>query len=120
MQDRRKTTRRRTYLGGQIAFNRQSPLVDCLVRNISAEGAKLVLASTGTVPQEFDLAVHKTERTFRARMIWQRAEEAGVVFLEPRPHSAPVSLDLVRRLRECEAEKAALQRRVEQLSGSVE
>jgi hypothetical protein len=116
MQDRRKTTRRRTYFGGQIAFNRQSSLMDCLVRNISAEGARLVFTQTATVPQEFDLSMLQNARTFRAKVIWRRAEEAGVLFLEPRPESAPVSLDLVRRLRQCEAEKAALQRRVEQLS----
>ncbi len=116
MQDRRKTTRRRTYFGGQIAFNRQSSLMDCLVRNISAEGARLVFTQTATVPQEFDLSMPQNARTFRAKVIWRRAEEAGVLFLEPRPDSAPVSLDLVRRLRQCEAEKAALQRRVEQLS----
>lgn len=120
MQDRRKTTRMRTYFGGQIAFNRHSSLLDCLVRNISAEGAKLVFSEIGAVPQEFDLSVHQTGRTFRARVIWRRSDEAGVAFLEPRPQSAPVSLDVVRRLRQCEAEKVALQRRVEQLSGSAE
>lgn len=116
MQDRRKTTRRRTYFGGQIAFNGQASLMDCLVRNISAEGAKLAFTETRAVPQEFDLSVHKNERTYRAKVIWRKADEAGVAFLEPRPQSAPVSLDLMRRLRQCEADNAALQRRVEQLS----
>jgi hypothetical protein len=116
MQDRRKTTRTRTYFGGQIAFNRRMSVMDCLVRNISAEGAKLVFSETLTVPQEFDLSVHKNERTYRAKMIWRPADEAGVAFLEPRPQAGPVSLDLMRRLRQSEADKAALQRRIEQLS----
>jgi hypothetical protein len=115
MQDRRKTIRRRTYLGGQIAFNGQASLMDCLVRNISGDGAKLVFTQTATVPQEFDLSVHQNERTYRARVVWRRADEAGVAFLEPRPQSAPISLDLMRRLRQCEAERTILQRRVEQL-----
>jgi hypothetical protein len=118
MQDRRKTTRSRTYIGGQIAFNQRSSLMDCLVRNISAGGAKLAFTNTGAVPQEFDVTMPRMARTFRARVVWRRAEEAGVTFLEPRPHAAPISLDLARRLRDCEAEKAALQRRVEQLSTS--
>jgi hypothetical protein len=116
MQDRRTTTRTRTYFGGQIAFNRRMSVMDCLVRNISAEGAKLVFSETSTVPQEFDLSVHKNERTYRAKVIWRRADEVGVAFLEPRPQSAPVSLDLMRRLRQCEADKASLQRHMEQLS----
>ena len=118
MQDRRRSTRNRTYIGGQIAFNQRSSLMDCLVRNISAEGAKLVFAQTATVPQEFDLSVLSNERTFRARVVWRRADEAGVAFLEPRPQTAPVSLDLMRRLRQCEAENAALRQRMEQLSSA--
>ena len=117
MQDRRKSTRRRSYIGGQIAFNQRSSLMDCLVRNISGGGAKLVFTNTVTVPQEFDLSMQNA-RTFRARVIWRRADEAGVAFLEPRPSSAPISLDVARRLRQCEAEKAALQRRVQELSGA--
>jgi hypothetical protein len=116
MQDRRKSIRTRTYFGGQIAFNQHASLMDCLIRNISADGAKIVFSETRAVPQEFDLSVHKHERTYRAKVIWRRADEAGVAFLEPRPQAEPIALDLVRRLRQCEADKAALQRRVEQLS----
>jgi hypothetical protein len=118
MQDRRKSTRQRSYFGGQIAFNRQNSTMDCLVRNISADGARLVFTQTATVPQEFDLSLHRNERTYRAKVIWRRADEAGVAFLEPRPNSAPVSLDMARRLRQCERERTLLQQRVEQLSGS--
>ena len=117
MQDRRKNPRRRTYLGAQIAYNQRSSVMDCVVRNISGDGAKLAFTNTGAVPDEFDLSVPQNARTFRAKVIWRRTEEAGVAFLEPRPQSAPISLDVARRLRQCEAEKAALQRRVEQLSG---
>src|SRR4051794_31830400 len=117
MQERRKNPRMRTYFGGQIASSERRPLMECLVRNISADGARLLFTRLRTVPEEFDLLVHKNERSFRARMIWRRADEAGVAFLEPRPDCSPVSLDLVRRLRRCEAEKAALQRRVAELSG---
>src|SRR5215204_5177509 len=78
MHERRKTTRNRSYFGGQIAFNGQRSLMDCLVRNISGDGAKLVFTQTATVPQEFVLSVHSKERTFRARVVWRRADEAGV------------------------------------------
>jgi hypothetical protein len=116
MQDRRKAIRTRTYFGGQIAFNQQASVMDCLIRNISAAGARLVFTETRSVPQEFDLSVHKHERSYRAKVIWRRADEAGVAFLEPRPQAAPIALDLMRRLRECEADKASLRRRIEQLS----
>ena len=114
MQDRRRSTRRRSYIGGQIAFNQRSSLMDCLVRNISGGGAKLVFTNTVTVPQEFDLSMQNA-RTYRAKVIWRRADEAGVAFLEPRPSSAPIQLDLARRLKACEAERDALKKRVERL-----
>jgi hypothetical protein len=116
MQDRRKTARMRTYFGGQIAFNQRSSVMDCLVRNVSPDGAKLIFTSTAAVPQEFDLAIRKDARTLRARVIWREADEAGVAFVRPEAASAPIPIDIARRLRECESEKAALLRRIEQLS----
>jgi len=115
MLDRRRTERTRTYLGAQIAFNQRSSVMDCLVRNFSGEGAKLVFSNSVTVPQEFDLSIPKQERTYRVRMVWRRAEEAGVAICGTQSRPMPVPLDLVRRLKSCEAERAVLERRVEQL-----
>lgn len=118
MRDQRKTARTRSYLGGQIAFNQRRSVMDCLVRNFSSDGAKLIFSNTVTVPQEFDLSIPKQERTLRVRMVWRRANEAGVAFSATQSRAAPISLDLVRRLKACEAEKAALQWRVEQLTSA--
>jgi hypothetical protein len=116
MQDRRKTARMRTYFGGQIAFNQRSSVMDCLVRNVSPDGAKLIFTNTVAVPQEFDLSIRKDARTLRARVIWRRADEAGVAFVRPEAVSPPVPIEVARRLRDCEAEKVALRERIKQLS----
>ena len=116
MYERRKIARKRSFFGGVIAFNRRSSTMDCLVRNLSAEGAKVVFTNTVTVPDEFDLTIRQKERTVRVRMIWRRADEAGVIFLDESAASAPIPLDWARRLRDCEADKAALRRRVAELS----
>jgi hypothetical protein len=115
MRDRRKTTRTRTYLGAQIAFNQRSSVMDCLIRNFSSDGAKLLFSNSVTVPQEFDLSIPKQERTLRVRIIWRRADEVGVAICRAQSRPAPIPLDLVRRLKTCEAERATLERRVEQL-----
>jgi hypothetical protein len=81
MQERRKTRRMRTYLGAKIGLNQQNSVMDCLIRNLTSDGAKLVFANTATVPYEFDLAVAKFERRFHARIVWRDVNEAGVVFL---------------------------------------
>ena len=57
MEERRKTHRDRTYLGGQIAFDDRCCIADCLVRNLSPGGAKIVFSVSATIPDEFDLAI---------------------------------------------------------------
>jgi hypothetical protein len=122
MQERRKTTRSRTYLGGVVAFNKRSSTMDCVVRNFSPEGARIVFDAAVTLPDEFDLEIRQKERAFRARLAWRGETEAGVAFLDAvaqpveRPQGAPIPLDWARKLRNCESQKAALQRRVAELS----
>ena len=69
-------------------------------------------------PDEFDLEVRQKERTFRARMVWRRQNEAGITFVGQDSAGAPIPLDWARRLRDCETQKASLRRRVEQLSNA--
>jgi hypothetical protein len=114
--ERRAVARARTYLGGQVAFNVRFSTMDCLVRNLSAAGAKLDFNGAAIIPDEVDLTIAKRDETLRARIVWRRGDEAGVVFRQLQPGSDVVPLTVARRLRACEAEKAALQRRVAELS----
>ena len=84
MQERRKTARPRTCYGGQIIFNQRSSLMDCMVRNFTGTGAKLVFTNTAAVPREFELLIARDDRRLRARMVWCRANEAGVAFVPTR------------------------------------
>jgi hypothetical protein len=116
MQERRKLARNRTFLGGVIAFNRRSSTMNCLVRNLSLGGAKISFTNTATVPDEFDLTIKQKGRALLARMVWRKADEAGIIFLNENVAGAPIPLDWARRLRDCEADNAALRRRVADLS----
>jgi hypothetical protein len=68
------------------------------------------------IPDQFDLTIARKERSFRARMVWRSVDEAGVTFLGEYNNEMPVSLDLARRLRQSEAEKAVLRKRIAQLT----
>ena len=116
MQDRRKAVRERTFFGGDIAFNRRSSTMTCVVRNFSAQGAMLGFDNTATVPDKFDLVIRQKLRSFRARIMWRRANEAGVAFEAEQVSSEPMPIEWARRLHAWKAEKAALRRRVEELS----
>jgi PilZ domain-containing protein len=115
MTDRRKAQRSRTYFKGQITFNNRYATLDCFVRNMSEEGAKIVFADTVPIPAEFDVMIRGKSESKRASMIWRNETEAGVAFF-PWRQPTIISIDAARRLRSLETERDALARRVAQLS----
>lgn len=116
MIERRKVPRQRSYMGGVLAFNRRWSTMECLVRDISPEGARLIVGSTSILPDELDLTIKQRERSYRVRLAWRDAEQAGVSFRGQDVPPAPTPLDWARRLRTCEEEKKKLRKRVEQLT----
>ena len=115
MSDQRKAQRNRTYLGGVIAFNHRSCTLDCLVRDMSAQGAKIIFESTVSVPDEFDIMIRHKGESRRARIMWRDETQAGVTFV-PAEISNIVSIEATRRIRALEAEHDSLVRRIAQLS----
>lgn len=126
MSERRDQTRLRVFLKGRIHFNNGSSSIDCLVRDMSPDGARLVLSGTATLPERFDLFIPQKERTYRAALRWRREEGIGVTFdsasqpgtvAEAPPAPAPAATEstmtvLLRRLGELEAENATLRQRL--------
>ena len=89
--------------------------MDCVVRNMSQNGARIVFVSTDTVPNEFDLTVQHKGDSRRARIIWRTKKDAGVVFLD-NDDSGVISIQTARRIQRLEAERAILAKRVAELS----
>lgn len=57
--------------------------VDCTIRDISPDGARLVFGDAFSLPQEFRL-LNVSNNTIRpARLLWQRGLMAGVAFAGP-------------------------------------
>jgi len=136
MSEHRRESRLRTFLKGRIIFNKGASTMDCLVRDLSASGARLALTETSTLPESFDLYIPQKDRTYRATLCWRRADGIGITFADeaapapvpaprpvpmPAPAPAPAAalppadegaamLALVRRISELEAENAALRR----------
>jgi hypothetical protein len=115
MEERRKARRLRTYLGGQVEFNPRCPSLECLVRNMSPNGARLIFPRPPAIPETFDLTIHQTGDSRRARIIWRTEKEAGVSFLENET-GIVVSLEAARRIKALEAERDVLAKRVAQFS----
>jgi hypothetical protein len=113
--ERRRHPRGKSLYGGVIAFNARQSTVDCVVRNFSAHGAKIEMAGTALLPDEFDLSIARKDTSFRARLIWRNALEAGVQFTAD-DRSGIVSLDAARMRRKRKAEIERLRRRVSELT----
>jgi hypothetical protein len=116
MLERRKDVRSRTFLGGTVAFNRRASAMDCQVRNFSAAGAKITFANPAVVPDQFDLTITRKARSFRARMVWRAANDAGVAFVNEYEDAVPIPLEWAKRLRDSESENAALRQHIAQLT----
>ena len=77
--DHRMVPRRTTLKGGRIVFNAGRSTVDCTVRNLSAKGAKLQVASVVGIPDTFDLLLDGSTRQ-PCKVAWRRLKEIGVEF----------------------------------------
>ena len=118
--ERRKHLRMPSFLGARIHVGYLNASYDCVVRNFSAGGGRIVLPGPVALPERFDLHIIQRDLLYRARIVWRDDRHVGVAFERPEQRDCePVSLDQFRRIRRLEAQKKALQRRVEDLSGGA-
>src|ERR1700761_5079742 len=113
MQDRRQQPREKVLYGGGGQTEQSNATKDCVVRNLSETGANIELGNISTFPKgQISLTIARKGRSFLAKVIWWRDNLVGLAFNGEMPE--PVS-DLEQRLRQSEAKKRALQRRIKQL-----
>ena len=110
-QERRTQPRMPTYLGAQITTDHKLIAIDCVVRNMSGTGAKLLVPSTTLIPDEFVLQITSRETAYRVRPRWRRHRALGVEVVPLADH-APVPITAARRIKELETENAGLKRRL--------
>lgn len=114
MEERRTAQRLRTYLEGRVAFHSRCSRLECLVRNMSPNGAHLIFPRPPVIPDVFNLTIPQTGEDRRARIIWRSEKEAGIAFIESET-AALISLDATRRIKSLKAEHDALAKRFAQL-----
>ena len=73
MAERRNATRQKSFLRGCIYFNNRRSAVDCLIRDISSTGAKLIFSDAITVPDVVELYIPQKEQTLRAEVHFRSA-----------------------------------------------
>jgi hypothetical protein len=111
MQERRRAVRQKSFLRGNIQFNQGRNSADCLIRDITTFGARLVCSDSITTPDVIDVYIPQKEQTFRAHVIWRHGQEIGVAFaLAAAAADHPHDLELSARVDRLEHELAAMKR----------
>jgi hypothetical protein len=115
----RSETRSRSFLKGRVVFNRGQSSIDCVIRDISDEGAKLEVSGV-TLPAFFDLEIPHRGETRRAGLRWSRDGLVGVQFAKPESAQAPVSHSQTSRIGELEAENQRLRKVINLMRAELE
>ncbi|MFL5042285.1 MAG: PilZ domain-containing protein [Xanthobacteraceae bacterium] len=120
--ERRTLLRQRSFLQGRLYFNNRRSSLDCLVRDISSQGAKLKVSDSIAIPEFVELHIPNKDETYRAKVQWRTGFEIGVTFETDEapsivPGAAPA--DLPERVRRLEAEVASLHRKLNELQNEL-
>ncbi len=115
MLDRRQSARDKVLYGGVAEIGECQGSKDCVVRNISENGANIEFENDIGLPKEsIRLTIARKGSSFLAKIVWWRDNFVGVAFTSP--YELPGS-DLAQRLRKSEKKKRQLQRRIKELIG---
>jgi hypothetical protein len=77
--ERRSGQRQRVLKGATLSFNGGYGAFECVIRDQSAGGARLMLGDAAGVPAHFDLHL-KGETPRRAKVRWRGGNAIGVSF----------------------------------------
>ncbi len=119
MSERRRSPRQKSFLRGCIYFNKRRGAVDCLVRDISSEGARLIFSDAVNVPDAVELYIPQKEQTLRAHVQWRHGQEVGVAFPDRAPAVAAPAGELAERVAQLETEIASLRRALKRLKSEI-
>ena len=115
MNERRASRRQKSFLRGVVYFDKRRSETACLVRDLSEDGARIVLSQTITIPDVIELQIPQRQQTLSARVQWRRADEVGLSFSKPDTATTLRENQLLKRIAELEAEIATLQRTINRL-----
>ncbi len=98
--EQRADPRQRVLFSGKIVYGGGSFTADCVIRNVTKTGAKIVPAGGVVVPDDFQLLEIRTGWAHECVVKWRRRNEVGVTFKQSHALNGevPPHLHLTRRL----------------------
>lgn len=86
--NKRATDRRTVYRFARLVLPDRST-VNCIIKDVSPGGAKVVIEGAITMPPKVILKIDQTGESKRAKVAWQRDTEVGLQFVvEQTPQQA--------------------------------
>jgi hypothetical protein len=122
MPERRISTRQKSFLQGRVYYNNRRSSADCLVRDVSDAGARLVFSGPVSIPDVIEIYLSNKEEVRRAKIQWRRGNEMGVDFGFEDPTDVgamAASTDLFGRVLKLEGECASLKRLVNDMRAEM-
>ena len=121
MIERRALVRHKTFIKGRIYFNNRLSSLDCIVRDVSEQGARLQVPESVALPDAFELYLPNKDEHYRAQVHWRKGDQIGVSwipdssFKQKAESGAHSDNSLAERVERLEQEVAELQRRLDNL-----
>ncbi len=81
VENRRRDRRDRVLFRGRIILDGGVSTIDCVIRDLSAHGARVTVEDHAVVPRMLSLTVLDTGRIYDAIRRWQRGQTIGLEFL---------------------------------------
>ena len=119
MKELRHYQRAKSFLRGLIYDCRKRGAMDCMIRDLSEDGARIALSDTVALPEVIELDIPQRELRRRARVVWRRNGEVGLCFSQADriPDVATMTAeDITARIGILEAEIALLRARLASLN----
>ena len=89
MRDRRESVRDKVMYGGVAEIGEHGATRECIVRNISDNGATIEFSNDLQLPKEqLSLRIARKGRSFLAKVVWWRDNFVGVAFRAETPGRA--------------------------------
>ena len=78
MEQKRSATRKRVLKGAKAVYGGYTFVVDCTLRDISEDGARLRVPASVTLPETFLLYMPDAQTIRSAQVLWRKAGELGI------------------------------------------
>lgn len=114
MAERRQSGRHRSFLRGLVSFDSKHGALDCIIRDLSDDGARIVFSESVALPESLELRIPQKQQTLRARVSWRHGDEVGLDFGAAKAGEQDAAA-LARRVVELEAEIAALRKALKRM-----